>query len=62
LDNINFDQLHVFQEVEVEDTKCVDFEPKLCKGIELVLFTQCCLKIMQHDNLEMIGLQIKHVN
>ncbi len=62
LDNINFDQFHVFQEVEVEDTRCVDFEPKPCKGIELVLFTQCCLKIMQHDHLEMIGLQIKHVS
>jgi hypothetical protein len=62
LDNINFDQFHVFQEVEVEDTRCVDFEPKPCKGIELVLFTQCCFKIMQHDHFEMIGLQIKHVS
>jgi hypothetical protein len=60
IDPITFDQLHVFQEVEVEDTRCVDFEPK--PWIELVLFTQCCLKIMQHDYLEMIGLQIKHVS
>ncbi len=59
LDNSNFGQLYVF---EVDNTKCGDFAPKPRKGIELVLFTQCCFKIMQHGHLEMIKLQIKHVS
>jgi len=33
-----------------------NFAPKIRKGIELVLFTQCCFKIMQHSHLEMIRL------
>jgi len=62
LDNNNFGQLYVFQEVEVEDNWCGDFAPKPHKGIELVLFMQCCLKIMSHGRLEMIRLQVKHVS
>jgi len=62
LDNNNFNQLYVFQEVEVEDMKCGDFTPKPCKGIELIFFTQYCLKIMQHGHLEMTKLQVKHAS
>ncbi len=46
LDSSRFNQLYVFWKVEVQDNKCGDFAPKPCKGIELVLFTQCCFKIM----------------
>ncbi len=53
LDNNNFDQLYVFQEVKVEDNKCGDFTAKPHKGIEMVLFMQCYFRIMQHGHLEM---------
>jgi hypothetical protein len=43
----------------VENGKCKKFAPKPCNKLELVIFLENCLCIVQHGDLEKIGLHIK---
>jgi hypothetical protein len=59
LDNNNFNQFNVFWKIMVENAKHINFLPKPCNSVKLLVFLHNGLRIIKCNHLEKNVLQFK---